>query len=150
MLFNWQVEDVCIVWRWWHVSTVWGLFLSCFILFGIAVGYEYVRMVSNRLDQRWYDAATKCMLDDNLEDSENTELLHSTTPRMAKKRLLTRNQALARSAIYAFLVAVSFWLMLVFMTYNGYLMIAIILGAGVGHFLFGQEFFVASRSIQCH
>lgn len=55
-----------------------------------------------------------------------------------------------RSTIYAILVAISFWLMLVFMTYNGFLMIAVVLGAGFGHFIFGRGKLAANRSIQCH
>lgn len=55
-----------------------------------------------------------------------------------------------RSTLYAILVAISFWLMLVFMTYNGYLMIAVVLGAGVGHYVFGKGRLNASRSVQCH
>jgi copper transporter 1 len=47
-------------------------------------------------------------------------------------------------------VAISFWLMLVFMTYNGYLMIATVLGAGFGHLVFGKGKLKASRDIQCH
>jgi len=34
-------------------------------------------------------------------------------------------------------VALSYLLMLVVMTYNVYLCLAVVLGAGVGHFLFG-------------
>lgn len=52
--------------------------------------------------------------------------------------------------VYAILVAISFWLMLVFMTYNGYLMIATVLGAGFGHLVFGNGKLKASRDIQCH
>lgn len=52
--------------------------------------------------------------------------------------------------MYAILVAISFWLMLVFMTYNGYLMIATVLGAGFGHFIFSQGRLTANKAIQCH
>lgn len=40
--------------------------------------------------------------------------------------------------------------MLVFMTYNGYLMIATVLGAGFGHFIFGNGRLTGDKSIQCH
>lgn len=36
------------------------------------------------------------------------------------------------------------------MTYNGYLMISTVFGAGFGHFIFGQGKLKASRDIQCH
>lgn len=63
---------------------------------------------------------------------------------------LSNKKELIRSSIYAFLVGLSFWLMLVFMTYNGYLMIATVLGAGFGHFIFGNGRLLADKSIQCH
>lgn len=63
---------------------------------------------------------------------------------------LSKQREFVRSSIYAGLVAISFWLMLVFMTYNGYLMIATVLGAGFGHFIFGNGRLTGDKSIQCH
>lgn len=63
---------------------------------------------------------------------------------------LSKKRELVRSSMYAVLVAISFWLMLVFMTYNGYLMIATVLGAGFGHFIFGNGRLSGGKSIQCH
>jgi copper transporter 1 len=63
---------------------------------------------------------------------------------------LSKQREFVRSSIYASLVAISFWLMLVFMTYNGYLMIATVLGAGFGHFIFGNGRLTGDKSIQCH
>ncbi|KAI8138758.1 Ctr copper transporter [Fennellomyces sp. T-0311] len=141
MLFNWQVKDVCVVFEWWHIHTATGLFLSCLVIFGIAAGYEYLRAKSSALDQAWhikkYDGS----------DDEGDGLLSRATVTPPK---LTKRQELMRSVLYAILVAISFWLMLVFMTYNGYLMIAVVLGAGFGHYVFGQGHLTASRSIQCH
>lgn len=63
---------------------------------------------------------------------------------------LSRRQHTVLSILYAFHVAISFWLMLVFMTYNGFLMLTVILGAGVGYYLFGNGYLSANRSVQCH
>lgn len=63
---------------------------------------------------------------------------------------LSKKRQLISSSIYAILVGISFWLMLVFMTYNGYLMIAVVLGAGFGHFIFGNGRLSGDKSIQCH
>lgn len=63
---------------------------------------------------------------------------------------LSKKRRLLSSSMYAILVAISFWLMLVFMTYNGYLMIATVLGAGFGHFIFSQGRLTANKAIQCH
>lgn len=52
-----------------------------------------------------------------------------------------------RSIFYGLQVFFSFWLMLVFMTYNGWLMIAVALGASVGNYFWGRS---AGRSLACH
>lgn len=52
-----------------------------------------------------------------------------------------------RSLLYGVQVFFSFWLMLVFMTYNGWLMIAVALGASIGNYFWGKS---ASRSLACH
>ncbi|KAI7858885.1 Ctr copper transporter family-domain-containing protein [Circinella umbellata] len=146
MLFNWNVEDVCVVFEWWHIHSNIGLFLSCLVVFGIAVCYELLRAKANELDQTWYVRKVNDN-DAELGDEETDRLLRpettSTPVRISKK------QGVLRSSIYAILVAISFWLMLVFMTYNGYLMIAVVLGAGVGHYYTNYRL-PASRSIQCH
>ncbi|ORY94811.1 Ctr copper transporter family-domain-containing protein [Syncephalastrum racemosum] len=154
MLFNWQVEDVCVVFEWWHIRTAAGLIASCLAVFAIAAGYEFLRAESAALDQKLQDATEKKRADNFAQDqeaadastSENQGLLNAA-PTAVK---LSRQQEMIRSGVYAILVAISFWLMLVFMTYNGYLMIAVVLGAGFGHYFFGQSRLKASRSIQCH
>jgi len=49
-------------------------------------------------------------------------------------------------------VFVGFFLMLIFMTYNGYLMIATVLGAGIGFFYFGGNTLSlpATKALSCH
>lgn len=53
MLFNWQIENTCIVFRWWHIKGPIGFFFSCLAIFAIAAGYEWIRAYSNVLDARW-------------------------------------------------------------------------------------------------
>jgi len=46
---------------------------------------------------------------------------------------------LTRAALYGATIFLSFFLMLVFMTYNAYLILAVVIGAALGHFIFGHE-----------
>ncbi|KAG0174942.1 hypothetical protein DFQ28_003634 [Apophysomyces sp. BC1034] len=108
------------------------MLVSCLAVFAIAAGYEYLRSWSSALDQQWW----------TIESRKRTDAQEPVR--------LARRQEIIRSTIYAILLAISFWLMLVFMSYNGYLMAATIIGAGVGHYMFGQGRLSASRSIQCH
>ncbi|KAI7883723.1 Ctr copper transporter [Lichtheimia hyalospora FSU 10163] len=151
MIFNWQIKDVCVVFQWWHIRGIPTLLISCLAVFLIAACFEYVRARSSALEQTWSDINTKKRQDDG-ETTINT--INETTtllqPSECGKPSLSQHQHIVLSVLYAFLVAVSFWLMLVFMTYNGFLMLAVVLGAGFGHYLFGNGYLSANRSIQCH
>lgn len=59
MLFNWQIENTCIVFEWWHIRTAYGFWGSCLVVFAIAAGYEFLRVKSNNIDQLWYEARAK-------------------------------------------------------------------------------------------
>ncbi|KAI9476231.1 MAG: Ctr copper transporter [Benjaminiella poitrasii] len=156
MLFNWQIENTCVVFRWWHISGPFSMFLSCVAIFLIAAGYEWIRAYSSLIESRWKEA--ELLLQRNRIDEEEDDGLEGQQQQQQRTLVhayeqharLSRKRELIRSSIYAFLVATSFWLMLVFMTYNGYLMIATVLGAGFGHFIFGNGRLSGDKSIQCH
>lgn len=85
MLFNWQIQDVCVVYEWWHIHSALEMFISCLVIFAIAAGYEYLRAQSSTLDQMWYDANAKKRADTRLADDreevqENEGLLQRNTP----------------------------------------------------------------------
>ncbi|KAG0170880.1 hypothetical protein DFQ30_001863 [Apophysomyces sp. BC1015] len=147
MLFNWQVEHVCVVFEWWHIRSALGLIVSCLAVFAIAAAYEFLSKEAKALDKNWLEANAKKLdlleVDENAADGERDGLLGR--PRQSVG--FTKQQSLIRSSLYALLVGLSFWLMLVFMSFNGFLMIAVVLGAGVGHFIFGSG---SDRSMQCH
>lgn len=56
MLFNWQVENTCVVFRWWHISGPISMILSCIAIFLIAAGYEWIRAYSKAIESRWKEA----------------------------------------------------------------------------------------------
>jgi copper transporter 1 len=64
---------------------------------------------------------------------------------------LSNQQQLTRALFYMAQVFVGFFLMLIFMTYNGYLMAATVIGAGVGFFYFGGDSLSSStKALSCH
>lgn len=63
---------------------------------------------------------------------------------------LSNQQQLTRSLFYAAQVFVGFFLMLIFMTYNGYLMASTVIGAGVGFFYFGGNYLSSTKALSCH
>ena len=52
MLFTWNTEDLCIIFRWWHVSGTPTLLLSLFAIVVLTAGYEAIRNFSRRYE-RW-------------------------------------------------------------------------------------------------
>ncbi|KAK4516331.1 serine/threonine protein kinase, AGC [Mucor velutinosus] len=162
MLFNWQINNVCVVFESWHIHNAVEMLISCIVVFCIAAGYEYLRVWTMTLQDQWSQADKKKLSDQqtlvggHTEDgyeSANVTTTSDSVCFLRKDMILARRSSkhhVLRSIIYAVLVAISFWLMLVFMTYNGYLMIATVLGAGFGHLIFGNGKLNASRDIQCH
>lgn len=70
---------------------------------------------------------------------------------------LPLNLRLIRAGLYAVTVAISFWLMLVAMTYNTYLFSSIVVGAFFGHVIYEDEMDVGAvlsgtggKGLACH
>jgi copper transporter 1 len=58
---------------------------------------------------------------------------------------------LVQTLLHVLQVSVSYLLMLIFMTYNGFLCIAVALGAGAGYFLFSwRKAVVVDITEHCH
>ncbi|KAL3228547.1 Copper transport protein CTR2 [Nakaseomyces bracarensis] len=136
MLFTWNYKNTCVVFHWWHIKTVQGLLLSCVALFLLSGLYEYLKYYLNN-SQRLYEVTST--------SSNNETNVPANVASRATKRI-----ALSRSMWYGFQVGYSFMLMLVFMTYNGWLMIAVVLGAAWGHYHWGSKCAPSSQSLACH
>ncbi|SGZ51821.1 CIC11C00000000056 [Sungouiella intermedia] len=124
MLFTWEWENTCVVYKWWHVKTFQGFVGTLVAIAALSLLYEFSRA--------WV----------------NTWRIKNTPPVGSAPSSLSRAYKVKLSVFYAFQVGFSFMLMLVFMTYNGWYMLAVVAGAGIGHYLWGSE--TESRSMSCH
>lgn len=62
-----------------------------------------------------------------------------------------KSQKLKRSLWYALQVTISFTIMLIFMTYNGWLMLSVIIGAFLGNYYFDSNVnSINQMSLACH
>lgn len=52
MLFTWNTENLCLVFKWWHIHTTFGLVLSLLAVVALGMGYEYLRLISRKFDAR--------------------------------------------------------------------------------------------------
>ena len=50
MLFTWDTTNLCIVFKWWHIQTTIGLWLSLLAVVALGAGYEYIRKYSRYIE----------------------------------------------------------------------------------------------------
>lgn len=159
MLWNTQILDTCVVFKSWHISSNTTFVLSFLAIVLIGVGYEWIRKFQTTLDRRIAISIIKGKgLSSGRESPAEDALLMGRG--VAKKGQLTPLAPLTRltrSALYGITVFISFFLMLVFMTYNAYLILAVVLGASIGNFVFGGELDVEAvlagtqgKGMACH
>ncbi|CAL1706435.1 unnamed protein product [Somion occarium] len=126
MLWNTQIEDTCIVFRSWHISSTTAFVFSCLIVVALGVLYEWLRRAQSNLDVK-IAASLSAQGKGKGRSGEHTG---TTVPLTAR---------LTRAFLYGLTVFLSFFLMLVFMTYNAYLILAVVVGAAIGHFVFNPQ-----------
>ncbi|TGZ81773.1 Ctr copper transporter [Ascodesmis nigricans] len=142
MLFTWNTQDLCLVFRWWHVSGPISLVLSLLVVVALGMGYEYVREITRRYEAR-VDAANAQNIGGELPDNESSSLLTGRAVKNSQRKGQT-----GKALLYAIQVFYSFFIMLLFMTYNGWVMIAVAVGAFFGYILWGGS--NATKSVACH
>lgn len=108
MTFNWNTENVCVVFKSWRISSYTQLFLSALFIFCFSYGAEYLKYYVGVLNQRLTGS-------------------------------LTRRTRIQASLWYGLQYTISILLMLIYMTYNGYLIAAVLLGGMLGHFHWSQS-----------
>ncbi|KAJ7104349.1 Ctr copper transporter [Mycena belliarum] len=146
MLWNTQVVDTCIVFRSWHVSSTATFVASCALVAALGIIYEALRAFQRSLDARIAlelvnaPGAIRLSLgndaDADADSQDGCTVARSTVSEGGSMRVPLVHRTL-RATLYGAAVFLALFLMLVFMTYNAYLILATVLGAAVGHFLFG-------------
>ncbi|RDA87339.1 hypothetical protein CP532_2614 [Ophiocordyceps camponoti-leonardi (nom. inval.)] len=129
MLFTWDTTNLCIVFRQWHIRSTASLIFSLLAVILLAMLYEALRALSRRF-----------------EASQERRI--AAMPRQNHYQASQRAQVI-KSLFYALQNFYAFMLMLIFMTYNGWVMIAVSLGAFFGYLLFGQAT-SATKDNACH
>jgi copper transporter 1 len=51
MLFTWNTENLCLVFRWWHIGSTTTLLLSLAAVILITAGYEALRSACRRYEE---------------------------------------------------------------------------------------------------
>ncbi|KAL2829724.1 Ctr copper transporter family-domain-containing protein [Aspergillus cavernicola] len=164
MLFTWSTKNLCIVFSRWRVTGPLSLLGSLVVIVLMAAGYEGIRQVT-----RQYEAAQARRLsafsvavvgnneiaDEAVTGNEAQNPTHepdASSPLLVgsdNRRAVERRGKITMAALYAVQVFYSFFIMLLFMTYNGFVMFAVAVGAFVGYLAFGENM-SATKSVACH
>ncbi|PSK60711.1 Copper transport protein CTR2 [Elsinoe australis] len=145
MVFHWSTKNLCIVFESWRITSTVSLVFSLLAIVALTAGYELVRELSRR-----YEASQS-------SGKDLPPALSSPSPDTDRRSLLRPGRATAeeeqktkiiKAAFYAVQVFYSFFIMLLFMTYNGWVMFAVAAGAFVGYLMFGGT--SATKSVACH
>lgn len=143
MLFNWDVQHVCIIFKWWHIRGPLSLIISLLAIVVLGAAYEALREATRRYESRVSKHIETAPTDDDV--TENTPFLWSGHRQVE----VSKRAHIIKAALYAFQNFYALMMMLVFMTYNGWVMIAVTIGYFVGYVLFGTTT-KATKDTACH
>ncbi|KAI8801936.1 Ctr copper transporter family-domain-containing protein [Cladochytrium replicatum] len=162
MVWNWRTSGIYVVFDFWVTTGPFSTLVSCIAVFLLACGYEWYRENRSR-----YDRVLVHMSGDNNGGAmkplggdssvgeiqvDDESLLESSRGKRTGNRSFTQRQQMIRAVLYAIEVFSSFMLMLIFMTYNGWINLALVTGAGTGFYLQRKTAVsgVGDKSAVCH
>ncbi|KAI8507799.1 hypothetical protein Bbelb_140390 [Branchiostoma belcheri] len=135
MSFYWSNQAV-ILFDGWSVQDATGMAFSVVAIICFGALFEGLKRLVGWVGKGkglWVDRETRDTSDPEAEES--TPLLRSP-PDVALTRRRKLRYHLAQSLLHVLHVVGAYCLMLVVMTYNGWLAIAVFLGAGIGYLVF--------------
>ncbi|KAJ8126667.1 hypothetical protein O1611_g6972 [Lasiodiplodia mahajangana] len=148
----------------WHVTGATSLVFSLLAIVAICAGYEALREATRKYEL-WL--ATKEASYNRYQDNDDSnrveqgqEQVAETTPFLGIERIgggagsssevpIGQRARIVKAVLYGVQNFYAFMIMLLFMTYNGYVMIAVAVGAGLGYYLFGSHT-RATKETACH
>ncbi|KAL4810230.1 Ctr copper transporter family-domain-containing protein [Aspergillus unguis] len=174
MLFTWSTKNLCIVFSRWRVTGPLSLLGSLVVIVLLAAGYEGIRQVTRQYEvahTRRLSAFSSAVAGGNEiadeavagiapepgpevgpENQYHAYIPNASSPLLVggdNRRAVERRGKITMAALYGVQVFYSFFIMLLFMTYNGFVMLAVAVGAFVGYLAFGENM-SATKSVACH
>jgi len=141
MLWNWNVVDSCFLAASWHVKDSGMFAASCIAVVFMVIVLEGFRRLNREYEQwilrSWQAHAASLGASEGLNmkgASECGEKGQRAPPRVVTYRVSTLQQTV-RAIMHAVIFGLAYIVMLLVMSYNGYIIICVIVGAGLGKFL---------------
>lgn len=137
MYFNWDAKVSKFLFSWWNVGTFNSWFISWLVIFVSAFGYEGLINARARLEHHMHSLQQLIKFNsDELE--EQTRVIGAEEHVMARRQVDKAQHIysclfLSNSLFYTFNAFMSLMLMMVFMSFNVWLIGAQLLGVFLGH-----------------
>ncbi|KAJ4303585.1 Copper Transporter integral membrane protein that functions in high affinity copper transport [Kalmusia sp. IMI 367209] len=153
MLWNWNTVDSCFISSSWHVTSK-GMFAgSCIGVILLVLSLELLRRAGKEYDRYILVQYTRTKAGLGTEpspsstDAVNKNAANATTRSVSTQTSFRPNvlQQAIRALLHMLQFAVAYFVMLLAMYYNGYIIICIFIGAFLGYFIFGWESFNVSQ-----
>lgn len=141
-------EKAVILFKGWQTTTWAEMLGSCIAVLVLAALYEGLKVGREQLLRR-----TRVMVQaDNGPTSEAAGgLMNGGKQTTVSSLRITHPIHILQSFLHILQVVISYFLMLVFMTYNGWLCISVGVGAGLGYFLFSwKRAVIVDINEHCH
>ncbi|KAK0389860.1 hypothetical protein NLU13_3433 [Sarocladium strictum] len=150
MLWNWNVKDACFLSSGWHITSRGMMAASCIGIALLVVLLEFLRLMGKKYDAMILAqmkrrgnvilAATSPFSDEDTTNSKGArQSCRPATQSSARGRKIVLRvspvQQLLRAVLYAVTFFIAYIIMLLAMSYNGAVLISIVVGAGLGKFL---------------
>ncbi|KAF2001468.1 Ctr-domain-containing protein [Amniculicola lignicola CBS 123094] len=151
MLWNWNTIDACFISESWHITSK-GMFAgSCIGVILLVLSLEFLRRAGKEYDRYIIAQYTRSLPahapasstsshDGGKGPSASADAACHPGVAAEKFRPNILQQAI-RALLHMLQFAVAYFVMLLAMYYNGYLIICIFIGAFIGYFIFGWESF---------
>ncbi|KAH8658132.1 ctr copper transporter [Xylariales sp. PMI_506] len=137
MLWNWYTIDACFLSSTWHITNNGMFAASCIGVILLVVSLELLRRVGKEYDSliiRQFQRQAALQ-----QRGSNNDAGSCCPAETASSGVLTFRasplQQLVRAVIHAVTFGVAYIIMLLAMYFNGYIIICIFIGAGIGKFL---------------
>lgn len=165
MLWNWHTIDACFVSSGWHVTTPAGFAMSCLGAWGLVMVLEFLRRVSQEYDiwlakkrmlaqprELQHHAAAVAAAGNKNEISDGNPTTLRRAPGLSgwgkapghdgsssnntRRFKLTMAEQAIRASLYTMQAVLAYFVMLLAMSFNGFVLLCMFAGAFTGYFAF--------------
>jgi len=150
MLWNWYTIDSCFIARSWRIKSQGAFAGSCIGVILLVIVLEALRRAGKEYDRYIVGQHVKTLspaVSSSASSANGAKAASAdTTPLVAAPRFRPSVlQQAVRALLHMLQFAVAYFVMLLAMYYNGYIIICIFIGAYIGYFIFGYESFGVGR-----